>query len=442
MEEGGSAMASFDRVTGSGRRPLRVLASAFACAPNWGSEVGMGWRWAIHLARYCQLTVICESQFREANEAASQRIPKEERPSFHYLDIGASARRRFWKQGDFLFYKDYRGWQREAYALARRLTAEQGFDLAHQLNMIGYREPGYLWRLPLPFVWGPIGGHVQLPWRYLGMLGGRGAAFHATRNILNAVQMRGAWRVRKAAARARGLIAATEEDRRALLRIHGRDAIVISETGTGECLGRSSRPTFDGRRRLELVWSGIFQSGKALPIALRALARIPRERRPVLNIIGDGIEGEAWRSLANELGVSDSCQWHGRVAHERALGIMQGCDALVFTSLLEATSTVVLEALEAGLPVICHDCCGFGAVIDGSCGIKVPPRRPGDSVAGFAAGILQLIESPALVGKLSDGAVRRSCELTWDGKARTAIALYHEALQPSERQEVGERSPR
>jgi hypothetical protein len=26
------------------------------------------------------------------------------------------------------------------------------------LNMIGYREPGYLWKLNVPFVWGPMGG--------------------------------------------------------------------------------------------------------------------------------------------------------------------------------------------------------------------------------------------------------------------------------------------
>ena len=34
--------------------------------------------------------------------------------------------------------------------------------------MIGFREPGYLWKIEeKPFVWGPIGGLKQFPEAYL-----------------------------------------------------------------------------------------------------------------------------------------------------------------------------------------------------------------------------------------------------------------------------------
>ena len=32
-------------------RAMRILLSAFACDPNEGSEAGVGWAWAYHLAK-------------------------------------------------------------------------------------------------------------------------------------------------------------------------------------------------------------------------------------------------------------------------------------------------------------------------------------------------------------------------------------------------------
>ena len=44
--------------------------------------------------------------------------------------------------------------------------------MLHQLNMIGFREPGYLWKLSketdIPFVWGPVDAKDKFPVAYLG----------------------------------------------------------------------------------------------------------------------------------------------------------------------------------------------------------------------------------------------------------------------------------
>ena len=44
---------------------MKVLISSFACGPNWGSEVGMGWHWVTALSNHCQLYVITESGFED-----------------------------------------------------------------------------------------------------------------------------------------------------------------------------------------------------------------------------------------------------------------------------------------------------------------------------------------------------------------------------------------
>ena len=61
--------------------------------------------------------------------------------------------------------------------------------MLHQLNMIGFREPGYLWKLSqengVPFVWGPIGGQKQFPTAYLQGAGLKMKVFNRLKNFLN-----------------------------------------------------------------------------------------------------------------------------------------------------------------------------------------------------------------------------------------------------------------
>ena len=57
-------------------KPIKVIVSAYACGPKWGSEIGMGWNWVINLAQYCELTVITEFGFKEDIEEAVKNYQK------------------------------------------------------------------------------------------------------------------------------------------------------------------------------------------------------------------------------------------------------------------------------------------------------------------------------------------------------------------------------
>ena len=61
------------------------------------------------------------------------------------------------------FHAAYHLWQREVYAVARRLCAARHFDLIHYLGSSGYSEQGYLWKIGLPYMRGPMGGFNLAP---------------------------------------------------------------------------------------------------------------------------------------------------------------------------------------------------------------------------------------------------------------------------------------
>ena len=146
---------------------LKVLISAYACSPYHGSEPGVGWGFVSALARYHDLWVIVEeNEFRADLERyliEHQELKTQLR--FEYIPrIRHSRIERLWPPS---YYWTYRRWHQDAYQLAQQLHQEVNFDLAHQLTMVGFREPGYLWQLGIPFVWGPVGGMGLFPWRFL-----------------------------------------------------------------------------------------------------------------------------------------------------------------------------------------------------------------------------------------------------------------------------------
>ena len=61
---------------------MRILVSAYACSPGFGSEQGVGWNRALQLARFHEVWVVTRSKNRAAIEAALAREP---RPNLHFL---------------------------------------------------------------------------------------------------------------------------------------------------------------------------------------------------------------------------------------------------------------------------------------------------------------------------------------------------------------------
>ncbi|MBN1975112.1 MAG: glycosyltransferase family 4 protein [Sedimentisphaerales bacterium] len=404
---------------------MKVLVSAYACSPYRGSEPGMGWGWIHALSKYYDLWVITEKdEFQSDIETELNNKPElRDRIRFYYI-----PRKRYkilekiWPPS---YYWSYKKWQKEAYTLAFSLHKEIGFDIVHQLNMTGYREPGYLWKLPLPFIWGPISGFMQMPWPFMRILGLKNAVFYSARNIINAVQMRFSSRVKKAMLRTNALIAATREDQAAIKKIFNKESILINETGVILPSAKSQRLPYNKDRALKLCWCGLIIGRKALPIALHAINRLQKALRIEFDIIGDGSERRRCVALSRKLGIDSSVKWHGWIEHDEAIRIISHSDIMLLTSIQDSTTSVVMEALYLGVPVICHDICGFGTVINEICGIKIPVINPSKSIDGFVNAISKLANNPALLTNLSNGAFRRACEFTWEHKKDAILPIYN-----------------
>jgi glycosyltransferase involved in cell wall biosynthesis len=92
-------------------------------------------------------------------------------------------------------------------------------------------------------------------------------------------------------------------------------------------------------------------------------------------------------------------------------------------SVYDLTSSVVVEALANGPPVICPDHCGFEDAITPECDIKAPASTKRRLVRGLADAIHLLFEDDRR-WKLARGALARSAAYRWEAKARAIDEIY------------------
>ena len=415
---------------------LKILVHAYACDPFGGSEGGVGWGWVNAIARDHDLWVITADFQRSNLERAFSLSPMlRSHVKFFYVcpkpwHYKQSSNWRFIENSILkpILNLSYRSWQKDAYKLARKLHKQNHFDLIHQITYVGFRFPGHLWKLSIPFVWGPIGGLENTPWRFFSVLGASGSIYYAGRNILNSLHKRFLTGSRQAFKKAHGgIIAATEGIRKEILHWYGEESEVICEIGPPAETAEDHSLREPGEK-LRISWSGLHLPGKALPLLLHALAKLPSDLDWQLDILGEGPCTNKWKSLAEKLGIIDKCHWYGWMQRDEAVGIVHGSHIFVITSLKDLTSTVLLEALSQGVPVICPDHCGFSNVVTETCGIKLPLRSLKQFEADLASAILQFADDEGRRRRLARGALQRIKDFSWEKKAAAVDAIYRRML--------------
>lgn len=406
---------------------MKILINAYACSPGMGSEPGMAWNWVTNLAKFCELYIITEGEFWEKIEAAVPTLEQGGNMHFYYNPVSDEIRKICWNQGDWRFYKYYRQWQWKTYLMAKGICEKERIDVLHQLNMIGFREPGYLWKLSkengVPFVWGPIGGLKQFPTAYLKGSGLKMQLFMRLKNFLNIWQLKHEKRVDEALKTAKLLISSIPDSYRALKKYKGLESIVIPETG---CFLSEDISTarFDDEE-FHIMWVGKFDFRKQLPLALQAVA-LAKNPKLKLDVYGSGSVGqvEMAKRMGEELEISQQVIWHGNQKNDVVMEAMRKAQLFFFTSVNEDTSTVVLEAVSNRLPVVCFDACGMSAVIDDSVGRKIALSHPSQSAHDFARILNELEGNRALLKHLSENCKQRQMELSWEVKARKVMEEY------------------
>ena len=411
---------------------LKILINAYACSPGMGSEPGMAWNWCANLAKYCELYIITEGEFRNNIEKVLPTLPQRGNMHFYYLPIGGNdearntkIRKRFKNQGDWRFYIDYARWQKMVLAKAREIVNKTHIDIIHQLNMIGFREPGFLWKIEgIPYIWGPTNAKEAFPVAYLQEAPFKYKLFIFLKNSITRLQLLFSKKVHNAAHRAAYVVAASSDSAHSIKKYLGVTPIIINESGctpSGEVFIHSKNP-----KSFDILWVGRILFTKQLTLAIKSVAKAFHDEMK-LHIVGSG-DIKHYLYEAEKMGIADNCVIHGLVSHDEVQQLMRQSDLFLFTSLSEGTPHVILECMMNGLPILCFDTCGQGDCVTDDVGIKIPLTSPEQSVKDFAEKIEYLYSHRDVLETMSRNCHKRALELSWDNKVKQMVELYKQAL--------------
>lgn len=404
---------------------LKVLMVAYFCAPDTGSEEGVGWRVPCEMARHHDIwTITCEDN----RPAIEHELAQRPRPGLHFLywDLPRWARR--WHRGRRGGHLHYYIWQLCLLRIARRLHAEIGFDLIHHITFVRYSTPSFVCLLGVPFVWGPVGGGESAPRSFWWSGGWRCAAWEGLRELARGLAEYGPF-LRATARRSTIALATTPESAGRLRALGCRHVEILSEVALfEEEFERLARPVAGPKRTMRFVSIAKLVHWKGGDTSVRAFARaaVPGAE---FWMIGDGPYRPRLEASCMTLGIADRVRFFGNVAREDTLRLLTECDVMVHPSLHDGGGWAVIEAMAAGLPVICLDLGGPAAQVSDDCGLKIVARNPQQAVCDVAAAMAELARDHGLRDRLGRWAREHvGREYLWSGRSKRLDSIYRQVL--------------
>ena len=411
--------------TSPDRKRRRVLVSAYACSPQWGSEPEVGWRWLLEVARLHEVSLLTHAYFREHLEPV-------------LAERGLSVKVHYFQPYDFGWHPYhqlrsrlyYCWWQWSARSEVRSLLEKEHVDLIHHLTWGTLRFPCLLGGLGVPLVMGPLGGGESAPARLLQGVPWRLRLFDA----LRAVSL--SWSRMDPVAnlgprRAKLILCRTRESLRRLPQSLRQRSLVVPDVGSPPLSLEGRMPTQPVPARLRLLFAGRLLVWKGAQLALGAVRRLLDAGHDVdIEIAGDGPMRAHLVAEIERLNLRGHAKLVGSLPRDELLARYAAFDVFLFPSLHDAGGTVVLEALSRGLPVVCLNLGGPPNFINPSCGavVETLDRSRSQVEDALAQAVARALTEPGLLQRWTEGAARRAQELSWTHLVEHAYSHIHEAL--------------
>lgn len=403
---------------------MNILVSVNHCAPGMGSEHGVGWNFISHLSRHHNLFVICrEHEYISSLIDATTSSEWKDR-SVRFYFIPQHTEYRGWTVHFPLFYyKEYNRWEKRVYTLAKEIIEKESIDLVHHITNITFREPGYLWKLNKPFVWGPVGVLGDEPIRFLCLYNLTEWIKMILRRITCVAHLKYSKRLRTALTSSALCLPVSDHVRKVLASVANTRFEVMPETGSSReevVLSEVNRRSPD--EPIQLLWLSRFDHSKGVLLLLKAIESLDPKVNYELILAGDGPYRQRALNYCTKKGIR--VNYLGVVSHHEVASVYREAHLFFITSLMDATTSVLFEALEAGCPIICLNHLSYSEVVDEQCGIKVDVQSIPQIAHDIRHHITHLYHHEELRYTLGRGAMEKAVSHAWSTKIKRLNSLY------------------
>lgn len=399
---------------------MKILLSAFAFAPNVGSEPGVGWRWATELAKHHEVMVVTDVTRRVLVEADGVQLPDNVEVVYYRPAVLRAV-----PLNSTTAQILYTLWQFGLLVRARRLHRDCQFDLAIHITYGVFRHPSFLGYLGIPFIFGPLGGGEDAPLALKRSIHGREKIKELLRSLLNKMALLDPF-LWVAYAKATVILTKTEDTRRALPWPFRRRSVVYPEIGIDAPAGIQPCARQDGEP-LRVLFAGRLLGWKGAHLAIHAVAHAIAQGVPVeFTLVGRGPFEAELRQVAHAAGIHDRIRWISQMPQQELFALYQTMHCFLFPSLHDSSGNVVLEAQAYGLPVICLDIGGPVTLVSSETAIVVSTQNQNEArvVQGLADAVRTLADDEQSRVAMSQASLEHvRGTMSWESRAYGIFTL-------------------
>mgnify|MGYP006074965407 CR=1 FL=1 len=393
---------------------MKIFVSSYACEPNLGSEIGVGWHWVLEMSKYFELWVLTRKSNKLNIETWLEENPKYKNINFIYFDLPYYLR--FWKRGLRGVRTYYNIWQWCTNSIVKKNMLTNKIKIFHHLtygnalwSVSSYGKKQF-------FVWGPTGGTEIIAKDFSQHYGFKGRFIEFLRRlVVKSLSYNLGFRNR--CKHANLILSKTEIHKESVPVNHRTKAILFTDVAVDDL--KFKNDTFEKQTTIvRYIVVGRLDSWRGFDILIEAFAKAVKNNDNIeLQIVGKGIDLNRLRNLIQNLKMANHIKMIGAVTMERYKQLMKETDVVVNPCLKEGAVTTAFDSMALGKPLICIDTTGYTRYFSKEYAIVIPKQNRENTILDLKASILKLTD-PIERDKLGIQAQTMGAKFTWENKGK------------------------
>lgn len=412
------------------KEKLKIFVSAYACEPNLGSEIGVGWHWVLEMSKKFELWVLTRESNRKNIEDWIKENKVGENIHFLYFDLPPSLR--FWKKGLKGVRLYYIMWQKLTNKIVKETMIKNNIEIYHHLTYGNSLWPVSNYGMKQFFIWGPTGGVDSIPREYSKYYSIKSRIVEFIRRLVVAsLPINYGFRTRCKHAnlifcKSYSLynnIPQKYRDKAVLF----TDVAVEMETSI-DYINNSTLNDIKNENNsiVNYIVVGKLDAWRGFDILIEAFSKAVKENSNIrLDIIGDGSESKTLNKIIEKLNMKEYIKMSGKVSRNEYYEKMYNADVIVNSSLKEGAVTVSFDSMAFSKPMICIDTGGYTRYFNDEYAIVLDRIDRKGLINNLSKAIIKMTNKE-LRKNMGQKAFDEGCKYTWEDKGNK---IYKEIMK-------------
>ncbi|MDR2919739.1 MAG: glycosyltransferase family 4 protein [Tannerella sp.] len=369
---------------------LKIFVSAYACEPDLGSEIGVGWNWVLEMSKYFDLWVLTRRSNQKSIEHWMADHPEYSHIRFLYYDLPRWSR--FWKKGLRGVRLYYNLWQFGIDKIVKRTMKDNDIQIFHHLTYGNFLWSVSRYGQKQLFVWGPGSAGSVVPKEFSRRYSPKSRIKEIVQRLIRkSLRYNNIFNTQ--CKNSNLILCKTSDtlssipDKYVAKAVLFTDVAAKTENTPIVCKMKDTPPvstlkylavgTLDG-------WRGFDVLIEAFSLALKTYPDME------LEIAGTGSEWQILQASIDRLKMNSRIRLLGKISMDTYYKKMANADVIVNSCLREGGVTTAFDAMSFGKPLLCIETGGYTRHFNDDYAIIIPLKNRQDMIIGMAEGILQL----------------------------------------------------